>query len=177
VLLVQLSSNYLDAEGSGEKHSGVCGQESLGLVVPAALRDIVCFFCRGKRITLPVETDLAGKPRKLSVHNHKQAPNCNVYIHCCSNFCIIYCYRRHLTSLEYNCTWSFSRRLWMQTSVALYFQRVFCIYFTYVYILCCSTYLALVHILLVLTFDNSVVLLVLSLNNEFEIMWKDMIIV
>jgi hypothetical protein len=74
-----VSSNCLDAEGCVEKHTEVCGQESLGLALPAALRrNIMCFFCSEKQITLPVESDLSGKPRKLSVQNHKWAPKCNV---------------------------------------------------------------------------------------------------
>lgn len=46
-----MSSNCLDAKNIAEKHTEVCGQESLGLALPPALRrNIVCFFCRGKRI-------------------------------------------------------------------------------------------------------------------------------
>lgn len=74
-----MSSNCRDTEGCGEKHTEVCCQENLGLALLAELRrNIMCFFCNEKQIILPVESDLPGKTGKLSVHNHKRAPKCNV---------------------------------------------------------------------------------------------------
>lgn len=158
--MVQLSSNCLDPEDSGEKHTEVCGQESLSLALPAALPlyqwKLTCQVNQENYLCMTIN----GNP--------------NVLVICLPSLLFKFLYNLLLQEALNIFGIQLQLKL-LQISLdanlcCIIFSTCFFIYFTYVYMLCCSTYLALVHILLILTFNNCLVLLVLSLNNELEIM-------